>query len=294
MTDQPTPRPMTASQLRAVVNQIARTYLEVERGLRSPDQLAAFLSRAEYHRHRVTSRGPRAASRPVRPTDIGKVRLDAATPDRVNASVRVRRDDGTWSALVVDLKQTGHGWHVERLDRLERLLPREPRNVEIDEDAVERRRHFVERERQTVDAAYRAVRRRYDRIPDKRTTPARALRPELDRWEDRLADLDSELRDLRAAGRTESHELTHGAVDDGVPAEVDAGARSARGNDFEALVGRYRDRWGIAPDAAIFGTPVDEIQEADRRELVAAIQAAFADAPTRSFQPRFRSVDLGL
>lgn len=277
MTEQPAQRhPMTPRQLRAVIYRIAVIYLEVERGLRPPDQLAAFLSPAEYRRHRVTTRGARATARPVRPPDIGPARIDAATPDRVSASLLVQRDDNRWSALLIDLKRTGRGWQVDRLDRLERFVPREPRHVEIDESACDRRRRFVERERQTVDAVYRAVQRRYDSIPDKRTKPARALRPELNRWAERLASLDEELRVLPACKAVEHVRDTDrgGTASDGARAVDATDDAAVRTLDIETLIARYRKRWGLALDEPVLGIPVDEIQSVDRRELLVTIREA--------------------
>lgn len=263
---------MTPNQLRAVVYKIARTYLEVERGLRSTDQLSAFLTQAEYRRHRVTRGSRRAASRPVRAIDIGKVRLDAATPDRVKASVLVRRDDDRWSSLLVDLKQTGHGWQVERLDRLERLLPREPRQVEIDEDAVERRRRFVESERRSVESVYRSVAKRYEGIPDKRTKPARALRPELDRWGERVAAIDDELEALGPATMCPTQDAAGRGLSEARSSVDDALGGQHPPAEVEPLVARYRERWNLAPDEPLIGTSLAGAQAEERRDLLKAVR----------------------
>jgi hypothetical protein len=286
MTDQPTPaRPMTPNQLRAVVYNIARTYLEVERGLRPPDQLSAFLTRAEYRRHRLAERGRRAASRPVRPPDIGRVRIDTATPERVNASVLVRRDEDRWSALLVDLRQTGRGWRVEKLDRLERLMPREPRQVDIDEEAVERRRRFVEGERRAVETASVAATRRYEQVPDKRVRAAKGLRDDRDRWRTRLEE-------LQAEGTLLDRQRPQVRVPAGE--SPDDGERSRARSELEAILGprpdeahraevwdraeqvlsAYTERWELDPSDALLRGACLDAQENERRDLIQTVSRA--------------------
>lgn len=286
MTDQPTPaRPMTPNQLRAVLYDIARTYLEVERGLRPPDQFSGFLTHAEYRRHRLAGRGRRAASRAVRPTDIDKVRLDAATPERVNASVLVRRDDDRWSALLVDLRQTGRGWRVEKLDRLERLIPREPRHLEIDEEAVDRRRRFVEAEQRGVEAASAAAIRRYEQLPDKRVRGAEALRDDRDRWRARLEELQTEgalLDRGRQAGhgRTgespdrDEHPRAQGAVETIIGPRPDEPDRAEVWDLAEQALAVYTDRWNLDPSNALLRGACVDAQESERRDLLQVMARA--------------------
>lgn len=285
MTEQPAQlRPMTANQLRAVVYRIAVTYLEVERGLRPPDQLRTFLSPAEYRRHRITRRGQHAASRPVRPTDVRKVRLDAATRDRVNASVLVRRDDDRWSSLLVDLRQTGHGWTVDRLDRLERLLPREPHHVEIDEEAIDRRRRFVEAEQRAVEAATTAASRRYERLPDKRVRGAKALRDDRDRWRARLEELQAEGALLNRGRQADhgparespdgEHPRARSAVEATLgprPGEPD---RAQMWDRAEQALAAYAERWDLNPSNALLRGACIDAQEAERRTLLQVVARA--------------------
>jgi len=280
MTEQPA-RPMTRQQLRAVVYRIAVTYLEVERGLRPPDQLAAFLSPAEYRRHRAAaSRGTRTAPRPVRPPDIGRVLIDTSTPQQVNASAMVRRGEDDWTALLIDLKQTGQGWQVERLDRLERLLPREPRNIEIDEDAVERRIRVVEHERRAVEAAHASAARRYERAPDKRVGKAKALRDERDRLRARLEELDREAISLDQP-RTEAalatvgdlpakseHSRAQGVVETILGPRPDDPNSADVWDRAEQALAAYEDRWQLdSPTPDLLRAALVETQEADRRDL---------------------------
>ena len=301
MTEQPMqPRPMTRQQLRAVVYRIAVIYLEVERGLRPPDQLAAFLSPAEYRRHRATTPGPRSAARPVRPHDIGRVFIDASTPQRVNASAMVRRGEDDWSALLIDLKQTGQGWQVERLGRLERLLPREPRHIEIDEDADERRVRVVEHERRAVEAAYAAASRRYERVPDRRVGEAKALREERNRLSARLEELEREASSL-------SQRRFHAAVSTAGDLPGSSEQPPAQGA-VETILGprpddphwadvwdragkalaAYQDQWSLGSPTELLHAARVEMQESERRDLLQLLAHAVQEleaSSTRSIDP---------
>jgi len=287
MTDQPTqPRPMTPNQLRAVVYKIAKTYLEVERGLRPPDQLAAFLHPAEYRRHRLPRREQSASSGTVRPTDIGRVRVDAGAPDRVNASVFVRRDDDRWSALLVDLKQTGGGWQVTRLDRLERLVGGEPRHVEIDEHAHGRRRRFVEHERRAVEAVSKVAAQRYERVPDKRRREVKAMRGERDRWRERLEELQAEATSLDQRqlleGLVPIGELPDRDEPTGAESSVERilGARPDEPHPADAwdrakeALKAYESRWELDSPTALLRSASLDVQESDRRDLLRILAKA--------------------
>lgn len=281
MNDRPaTGQRMTGRQLRAIVYNIALNYLEVERGLRPPRQLAAFLTPDERRRHRLTTRGRRADAKPVRPHDIGRVRIDRVTPERVNASVAVRRGEEGWSNLIIDLRRTGRGWQVEKLDRLERLLPHEPREVDIDEDAFEQRVWLVDDERRSVEAAYKAAGRRYDRSDDKRTRSARELRRRRDAWARLLSDVEAEAGELAEQERL-GHQNDR-SMDRHVRPSV-IGKESGLGwilgprpndelgaklwEEAEHAVEAYRDRWQVAADTSLLQAAEASEQESDRRRL---------------------------
>ena len=281
MTEQPMqPRPMTRQQLRAVLYRIAVIYLEVERGLRPPDQLEAFLTPAEYRRHRATPRGIGVVPRPVRPHDIGRVLMDASTPQHVSATAMVRRGEDGWSALLVDLKQTGQGWQVERLDRLERVLPREPRQIEIDEEAVARRIRVVDHERRVVEAAHAATSRRYERLPDKRVSEAKAMRDERDRLRTRLEDLESETssldqRRLQAAVVTAGElrgiaerRRAPGAVEAILGPRPDDPLRADAWDRAGEALAAYEDQWRLDSPSDLLRATGVETQESDRRDLL--------------------------
>jgi hypothetical protein len=78
----------TDPQVRAQIYKIVRVYLEIERGLRPPEQLENYLTPAEYRRHRRRPQPP--ASRPreaVLPTDVGRIRLDRHLPGQITATI---------------------------------------------------------------------------------------------------------------------------------------------------------------------------------------------------------------
>ena len=287
MTSQPTaPRTMTPNQLRAVVYHIARTYLEVERGLRPPRQMAGYLSSAEYHRHCVLQRGRLADPRPVRASDIGRVRLDAITPEQVRARLLARRDDDTWSALLVDLEAVGRGWQVARLDRLERLLPREPRHVEIDEDAVARRRRSIADDRRAAEAAYASAASRYERSPDKRTRVARSLRDERDRWSDRIEALQDEARTVSgwsdgmsdavdAAPPSCASRAPHRAVVESVlGARPDRSVLADAWDRAERAVEEFGRRWHLDSPDELLRASAGGDREPHRRDLLRTLAEA--------------------
>ena len=287
MTEQPMqPRPMTRQQLRAVVYRIAVIYLEVERGLRPPDQLAAFLSPAEYRRHRATSRGTGAAPRPVRPHDVGRVLMDGSKPQQVSATVMVRRGADGWSALLVDLRQTGQGWQVERLDCLERLLPREPRHIEIDEDAVQRRIRVVDHERRAVEAAYTAASRRYERVPDKRVGKAKPLRDERNRLRGRLEELQSEATSLDQRGlqtalvttgelpSSDEHARAQGPVETILGPRPDDPHQAGVWDRAGEALAAYEDRWNLGSPTDLLRAAGVDTQESDRRDLLQLLAQA--------------------
>lgn len=203
------PRQMTRQQLRTVVHKIARTYLEIERGLRPPGHLEPLLTDNESRRHRITHRGTTGPAGPVRPHDIGPIHLAPQTPGWQRATLRVRDTEGHWSALVLDLTDTGRGWKIDRLDRLERLI-RPPQQIEPEHGHhLDRRIRQAQEERLLATAALQRITDRLDAIGDQRTRPARQLKPHHDHWTRRVEELDQELQTLtRTRDLRQVHNLT--------------------------------------------------------------------------------------
>lgn len=284
------PRPMSRKQLRAVVYKIAMSYLEVERGLRPPEQLAAFLSPAEYRRH-LNTPPPASApgAGPVRPPDIARVRVDSTTPHRVRASALVRRADDRWSSLLVDLRQVGRGWQVTKLDRLEQLVQREPRHIEAPDQGqgLARRIHRVEDELGLAMAARDAVEKRIDDVGDRRTRAARELRPEVDRWSRRIEDLTAELGELDAIHRLWTRHDVSTKPQSVEPPLSTCGEEAALlgprpeepnhvkiwDNAVEAI-GAFRHRWHVDEEEPVLGPVQSHEHAADQRQLLEHLRAA--------------------
>lgn len=279
---------MRRQQLRAIVYKIAVSYLEVERGLRPREQLAAFLSPAEYRRHLIMPPVSETAVGPVRPPDIARVRVDSMTPDRVRASALVRRADDRWSNLLVDLHQVGRGWQVTKLDRLERIVVREPRTVEVSEVDDARRVRSVQEERRLAMAAVEAIRARIDAIGDRRTRAARELRPELERWEGHVTYLTAELEALNTTQRLREQHGASMAPRSATADLADRGHETAktllgpRPDDvIQAMVwdqaaealGAYCQKWALDEDA-ILGPVIGDEHAADRRQLLEHLRCA--------------------
>lgn len=290
-----TPRPaglMTRRQLRAAVHKIARSYLEVERGLRPPDHLATFFTDREYRRQHILPVARPAVQGPVRPHDIGPVHLARTSAGRIHASVLVRRDSGRWSALVLGLRHIDHTWKVDELDRLEHLrrgFQRQPTTQTPDVDDDRRIRH-VEEELLLAKAAQRAVQKRIDHIGDRRTKPARAAAAELDRWANRSDELDAELAVLRRSQQLRHQHRLIAEADLGVavestgpierdgPREVtkpgSADVASIRHATARELLG-YRQRWNLKGDGPpLAALPESAEQEADRQRLIEHLHGA--------------------
>jgi hypothetical protein len=123
------PTDPTDRQLRAAIYRIARTYLEIERGLRPPEHLESVLTPAEYRRHRHTPSPARTRTGDaVLPTDIGHIHLDRHLPGQITATLPTRETGQHWGALVLHLARRHTGrWRIDQLERLTRpSVAREP------------------------------------------------------------------------------------------------------------------------------------------------------------------------
>ena len=287
-------RPPTRRQLRAVVHKVAHTYLEVERGLRPPDHLAAFLTDREYRRHRILPPDLAPGQGPVRPHDIGPIHLTNTASGRIHASVLLRRDTDRWSALVIGLDHRDHTWKVDKLDRLEHLrrgLQRQQATHVPDED-IGRRIRLVEEELLLAKAAKRAVENRLDDIGDRRTKRARAATAERDRWTDRTRELEGELADLRRSQQLRrQHDLIaetdveavdwrdqrRSDVDQGLPEPGDADVASIRDTATRELLD-YRQRWNLPDDVSPLAAPVATVEQgADRQRVIEHLHGALQE-----------------
>lgn len=291
---------LTPRQFRAVAYHIARTYLEVERNLRDPRHLRDLLTAVEYRRHRLAPPPRPASTGPVRPQDIGRVSVDSSGEDHVSASAQVRRGEDAWSTLIIDLQRSGAAWQVDRLGRLEHLLPLEPREVQVTGHDLERRIRLVEEDRRSVRLAHEAATRRYEGSDDKRTRSARVLRQERDGWARLLDDVNREItglverrdhrRILGADPMPASTELDDGAqrID---PVGLfgprpDDGRRADLWDDAAAALRGYCRRWGVDSVAGLLEAGRAEACEADRRRLFMRLGAVHQEGPSMSWTVR--------
>lgn len=199
-------------KLRAAVVHVARVYVEVERGLRSPDHLERILARREYQRHRrepPETRHP--GTGPVVPDDIGQVHLDRSVPGQVTASVNTRETGDRWGALTIHFRERREGWVVDHLQRLPRRgLEAEQKPTTIDPNGFTDRMREVEQELRLVSSARRGVQARLDDLLSRGDSAlpeppdARQLRDQLTHWTNHEAELERELAGLDR--RRELHE----------------------------------------------------------------------------------------
>lgn len=275
-------RELTDEQMVTFVHSVAHIYMEVERGLRDPQHLQRLMTRAEFERHRQLPPDerlrPRAAG-PVRPGDIGKIRIDRTHPREITAAIPTRESGERWGSLVIDLRQVGDGWLVTRLERLQRrgLEPTQEGVAEPGRSLDDRVRQ-VKTELRLVHSAQRATEAQLDEAVDEATR--QELEGQARRWEAKAEELGAELAELeRNRQLSEKREpiATSGAA---ARAAVPAlgrilGPRPRTGADrtlWDAIreqVESYRDRWGLPDEGTLLGGDVSGTQQQAHRERVA-------------------------
>ena len=300
----------TDRQLRAAVYRVARTYLEVERGLRPAEHLDRFLTPTEYRRHRTRPIDPR--NRPsgvVLPSELGRIHLDRHLPGQITATLPTRETEQQWGALVLHFARTHTGrWRIDQLQRLERpSVAREPaRTPTIDPTvALDQQIGRVADERALVVAAHQAV---TTRIAELRTTPdiddtdrkaaRRILRHQQRTWKQRRTELGHELRQLRETRRlraeltrteppalpatTRSTELTAERLTELLGEVPDDPWRARLRDAVIDEIHTYRARWHITDTRTLLGPePDDPAHRHDRTELADPLRASARALGTR-------------
>lgn len=305
-TDQP-----TDEQLRAAVSRIARIYLEVERGLRSPDHLKPLMGTRAYDQLRrdpMETRHPGVG--PVVPADLGRIVIDRNLPRQVTATVATREFDDRWGGLVIHLQQRRDGWVVDALDRLHRRgLEAEQRPTTVASGDVTERIRIVEQERRLVQGAHGATVSRLDDLDrdldlddDHREQQRRELLKQADRWQSRLDELDMELDELtttaalhrrygspqRATSDTDlwTRRLIE-SRDRVLGDEPDPSRQTAHElwNAAVVEIEAYRTRWDITDETSLLGAePSHELQARDRQRLVTLLSEVADDLHTERDQ----------
>lgn len=206
----PTAPELSDNQLRTVAAYIARICLEVERGLRPPDQLTSLAHPRTTGPWRQIQTG-RFRGGPVVRHDIGPPQLSRLAHDHAIATVVTRTQGDRWGALTVRLRAERGRWYIADLKRL--LAAANYRNgpdrtLPPDLPLDEKTRRITD-QRQLVHAALNATTRRLDGLD--KTDPGRAeTRRQAQRWQRIANALDHELvRSRTREGTTVLHHSRH-------------------------------------------------------------------------------------
>jgi hypothetical protein len=286
----PAPEP-TDRQVRADVYKITRVYLEIERGLRPPDQLEPFLTPTEYRRHRNTPHHPSSARDAVLPTDVGRIHLDRHLPGQLTATVPTREAGDRWGALVLHFARNHTGWRIDQLERLTRpSVARDPNLPPAEPDYLDARIRNVDDERRLVDAAHHAATTQLRELRVAGGTKDRQseVRRQQQTWKRRRSELDHELTHLRTTrglrvrladvDRRPQPPATD--LDDTQlqrllgPVPDDHWRQGLRDGLVEEIT-TYRRRWNVTATRNILGPdPADPDHRRDRDELADTLRAA--------------------
>lgn len=127
-------QPLSEADLVVVGRWLARAFLEIERGQRSPWTLERFVTPLVV---RILDRIPQSAcTRPLGPFDVGGVAV-SARPSCAYVTVGISGPGGTRDALLIELRRVDHGWTVVDLGRLSwRCDMRSPARVPLEPMAV--------------------------------------------------------------------------------------------------------------------------------------------------------------
>lgn len=188
-------RELTDDELAQVVRYVAQLALEVERGLRPPDQLATVMDPTGLKRWQQVSPRPSFPSRPVLPDDIGPPRLSRPGTGRALANVTVRTEPGRWAAVSMSLDVRPGRCRVMDLHRLpatgERRVHR-PAERAPDVPLEAQARHLRE-VRDMAQAAGDAARRRLSELAGQDPDRRRAFTQLVRRWDQLVEDHDRQL-----------------------------------------------------------------------------------------------------
>lgn len=197
----------TRTQLTEMVRFFAKTCVEVERGLRPPEQLTRYMEPDAALAWSRDGTVGRFGGGPVRDGDVGPAHLSRVADGAVHATVTTRTTSDRWGAVTLHLKAERGRWMLTELRRVlasrHYLTGRDhgndlelPLGWRIDRASEERR---------LVEGALQATRFRIDELP---AGPDRHDAQRMERsWRRVAAQLDHELADLRS--RLELRETVH-------------------------------------------------------------------------------------
>lgn len=286
----------TDRQLAVLVRHLTRLHLEVERGLRPPDQLEGMMTNKAYGRLRGRGRAHFPYQGPVNANrDLGTVRLTRQPDGQVYASVPTRQQHDRWGAITLQLQPDGQGRY--RIADVQRLRPHDMsrHRTPTRQPTLADRIHKAADERRIVQAALDAD------TPQKASDGAGGRRgPMAEALNRRLDELDTELADLR------HREQVRRALD-----EPEGRSQQEPADHVTRLLGRrpededqrrlwdtacsaiedYRETWQIDADTPLGPAPTDPEQQRHRArvtELVRTVAPQLAgtgqelDEPSRS------------
>ena len=189
-------RELTDDELAQVVRYVAQLALEVERGLRPPDQLATVMDPTGLKRWQQVSPRPAFPSRPVLPADIGPPRVRRPATGRAIANVTVRTEPGRWAAVSMSIDVRPGRCRVMDLHRLPATGERRAHRPfeRASHVPLEAQARQVREVRDMAQAAGDAVRQRLGELaagqdPDRR----RAFTRLAARWDELVEDHDRQL-----------------------------------------------------------------------------------------------------
>lgn len=204
-TDRTPARVFSDDQVADILQFLARTCLEVERGLRPPDHLASLMDRAAAHRWDQLASLGRFRGGPVHNDQIGRPQVSRLSDTHIVASVSTRTEGNRWGALTLSLRAHKGRWRVADVQRLlaattYRTTPATPVPHMTREDELAR----VTEERRLAQAAHQATSRRLaDLAPG--APGYRAARDLARYWRRTIGELDCQLAEHTTRQQSRGH-----------------------------------------------------------------------------------------
>lgn len=193
-TDGTAARTPTDVQLTDILRFVARTCLEVERGLRPAAHLTSLMDPTQ----RIIHPGQlgRFGGGPVQNSHIGQPQISRLTDTHIVATVVTRTEGDRWGALTLKLRAHGGRWRVADLHRLLAVTHyRTPPTTRVAVPAGDPIKHIAEARRMVAAAHEATARRLAELTPD---APGYRAAHDLARhWQRKLGELDRQLRDLK-------------------------------------------------------------------------------------------------
>ncbi len=201
-TDGTGARMPTDAQLADILRFIARTCLEVERGLRPPAHLGSLMDPTQ----RCIQPGQlgRFGGGPVQNNHIGQPQISRLTDTHIVATIVTRTEGDRWGALTLKLRAHGGRWRVADFQRLLAVAHyRTPPTTRVAVRSGDPIAHIAEARRMVAAAHEATTRRLADLVPD--APGYRAARDLVRHWQRKLGELDRQLVDFKTRQQTRKH-----------------------------------------------------------------------------------------